>query len=164
MKLNFTRRTWYFALLASAALTLLNGLAVLAGRDLSFLETCAFCAAGMAALFLAASKGAPKREKQGYFAAFALMLFSYICGGAVGYICLAMAWPLILFTEYKRGARVERQLGLVSAAEAMHLLFVLAAVYFGASAMRFWANIMWILLAIARGWAALSLMKAQEEE
>lgn len=164
MKLNFTRKTWYFALLVSAALTMLNGLAVLAGHDFSFLETYAFCAAGIASLFLAAAKGSPKAEKKGYFAAFALMLLSYIFGGVVGYICSAAVWPVILLTERRRGAQVENQLRLVLAAEVMHLAFVLAAVYFGVNAVRFWANIMWVLLATARGWAALSLFKVQEEE
>ena len=28
----------------------------------------------------------------------------------------------------------------------------------------FWANLLWVLLACARGWAALSLYKMQEED
>ena len=38
MKLKFTRKTWYFFLLAAAAASMLNGFAVLSGMDFSFLE------------------------------------------------------------------------------------------------------------------------------
>ena len=33
MKLRFTRKTWYFLLLASAAASMLNGFAVLSGNS-----------------------------------------------------------------------------------------------------------------------------------
>ena len=45
----------------------------------------------------------------------------------------------------------------------LHLLFLLLTVYGGVSAMSFWTNILWVLLACARGWAALALYKGQEE-
>ena len=42
MKLNFTRKTWYFFLLASAAVSMLNGFFVLAGQTFGLLEQIAF--------------------------------------------------------------------------------------------------------------------------
>ena len=56
MKLKFTRKTWYFLLLASAAASMLNGFAVLSGTSFGLIEQIAFAAAGIAALFLAAEK------------------------------------------------------------------------------------------------------------
>ena len=49
MKLNFTRKTWYFFLLASAAVSMLNGFFVLAGQTFGLLEQIAFCLAAIAA-------------------------------------------------------------------------------------------------------------------
>ena len=50
MKLKFTRKTWYFLLLASAAASMLNGFAVLSGTSFGLIEQIAFAAAGIAAL------------------------------------------------------------------------------------------------------------------
>ena len=36
-------------------------------------------------------------------------------------------------------------------------------VYGGMASLSFWANLLWVLLACARGWAALSLYKMQED-
>ena len=47
MKLNFTRKTWYFFLLASAAVSMLNGFFVLAGQTFGLLEQIAFCLAAL---------------------------------------------------------------------------------------------------------------------
>ena len=58
MKLKFTRKTWYFFLLAAAAVSMLGGFAVLGGMDFSGLEMIVFCLTGIAVLFLAAQKGA----------------------------------------------------------------------------------------------------------
>ena len=143
MKLNFTRKTWYFFLLASAAVSMLNGFFVLAGQTFGLLEQIAFCLAAIAALFLAAEKGAP--------------------AGWLGYLCSALAWPALLLVEYQHGKPIQRQLQLVGISEALHLLFLLLTVYGGVSAMSFWTNILWVLLACARGWAALALYKGQEE-
>ncbi len=63
MKLRFSRKTWYFCLLATAALNLLNGMAALLGHNLAFLDTVAFGGTGISVLFLAAQKGAPVRRK-----------------------------------------------------------------------------------------------------
>ena len=57
MKLKFTRKTWYFFLLAAAAVSMLGGFAVLSGMDFSGLELIVFCITGIAVLFLAAQKG-----------------------------------------------------------------------------------------------------------
>ena len=57
MKLKFTRKTWYFLLLVSAAASMLNGFAVLSGTSFGLIEQIAFAMAGIAALFLAAEKG-----------------------------------------------------------------------------------------------------------
>ena len=124
MKLRFTRKTWYFLLLASAAASMLNGFAVLSGNSFGL---------------------------------------SYMVNGWAGYLCSALAWPLLLSTEYKRGMAVQRQLQLVGAAEALHLFFLLMAKYGGMAALGFWTNLLWVLLACARGWAGLTLYKTQEE-
>lgn len=56
MKLKFTRKTWYFFLLAAAAVSMLGGFAVLGGMDFSGLEMIVFCLTGIAVLFLAAQR------------------------------------------------------------------------------------------------------------
>ena len=99
MKLNFTRKTWYFFLLASAAVSMLNGFFVLAGQTFGLLEQIAFCLAAIAALFLAAEKGAPAKDKRNYFLVFLLLLFSYMINGWLGYLCSALAWPALLLVE-----------------------------------------------------------------
>lgn len=164
MKTKFTRKTWYFFLVVAAAITLLNGLAALAGADYSLLEQLSFCLEAMAMLFLAAQKGSPSGEKGAYFFVFLVLMGSYIINGWAAYVCAAAAWPMLLHIELKRGRAVERQMRLVGGAEALHLAFVLCTVYGGMSAMAFWANLLWVLLACARGWAAITLYKTQEEE
>jgi hypothetical protein len=44
MKLKFTRKTWYFLLLVSAAASMLNGFAVLSGTSFGLIEQIAFAA------------------------------------------------------------------------------------------------------------------------
>ena len=117
----------------------------------------------IAALFLAAEKGSPAKDKRNYFLVFLLLLFSYMINGWLGYLCSALAWPALLLVEYQHGKPIQRQLQLVGISEALHLLFLLLTVYGGVSAMSFWTNILWVLLACARGWAALALYKGQEE-
>ena len=163
MKLKFTHKTWYFFLLCAAAASMLNGFAVLAGMDFSFLEMVAFCITGITILFLAAEKGSPARSKKQYFMIFVLLMLSYVLSGWVAYLCSALVWPALLALEYQSGKAIQRQLQLVGAAEVFHLVFVLLAVYGGMTGLSFWANLLWVLLACARGWAALSLYKLQEE-
>ena len=50
MKLNFTRKTWYFFLLASAAVSMLNGFFVLAGQTFGLLEQIAPRTSGIISL------------------------------------------------------------------------------------------------------------------
>ena len=77
MKLKFTRKTWYFFLLAAAAVSMLGGFAVLGGMDFSALELVAFCLTGIAVLFLAAQKGAPAREKRNYTGVFVVLMLCW---------------------------------------------------------------------------------------
>ena len=164
MKLKFTRKTWYFFLLAAAAASMLNGFAVLSGMDFSFLEMVAFCITGITVLFLAAEKGAPAAEKRKYFLIFLLLMFSYLFDGWLGYLASALVWPALLAVEYRRGNPIQRQLQLVGGAEALHLLFLLMTRYGGMASLSFWTNILWVLLACARGWAALALYKGREDD
>ena len=147
MKLKFTHKTWYFFLLCAAAASMLNGFAVLGGMDFSFLEMIAFCITGITVLFLAAEKGSPAKEKRNYFCVFVVLMLSYVVNGWAAYICSALVWPALLGLEYQKG----------------HLMFVLLTVYGGMTNLSFWANLLWVLLACARGWAALSLYKMQED-
>ena len=94
---------------------------------------------------------------------FAVLMLSYMGRGWAAYICSALVWPGLLGYEYQKGRPIQRQLQLVGAAEVLHLLFVLLTVYGGMAGLSFWANLLWVLLACARGWAALSLYKMQED-
>ena len=82
MKLKFTRKTWYFFLLAAAAMSMLGGFAVLGGMDFSGLELIVFCITGIAVLFLAAQKGAPAKDKRSYTLVFVLLMLSKLAGPA----------------------------------------------------------------------------------
>ena len=164
MKLKFTRKTWYFFLLAAAAVSMLGGFAVLGGMDFSALELVVFCLTGIAVLFLAAQKGAPAKEKRNYTLIFVLLMLSKLgASGWAGDLCSALVWPALLATEYGRGRPIQRQLQLVCVSEALRLLFWLLTRYAGMSGLAFWTNLMFVLLACARGWAALTLYKTQEE-
>ena len=164
MKLKFTRTTWYFFLLAAAAMSMLGGFAVLGGMDFSGLELIVFCITGIAVLFLAAQKGAPAKDKRSYTLVFVLLMLSKLAaGGWAGDLCSALVWPGLLAIEYGHGRPIQRPLQLVCISEALRLLFWLLTKYAGMSALAFWTNIMFVLLACARGWAALVLYKTQEE-
>ena len=173
MKLKFTRKTWYFFLLAAAAVSMLGGFAVLGGMDFSGLEMIVFCLTGIAVLFLAAQKGAPAREKRNYTGVFVVLMLSKLgASGWAGDICSALVWPALLATEYERGRPIlvplrredmQRQLQLVSAAEVLRLVFWMLTKYAGMSGLAFWTNILFVLLTCARGWAGLTLYKTQEE-
>lgn len=163
MKLKFTRKTWYFFLLVAAAASMLNGFAVLGGMDFSFLEMVAFCITGITVLFLAAEKGAPAKEKRTYFGIFIVLMLSYVINGWAAYVASALVWPALLAMEYQRGEPIQRQLQLVGAAEVFHLMFLLLTRYAGMEALSFWTNLLWVLLACARGWAALTLYKQRDD-
>ena len=163
MKLKFTRNTWYFFLLVAAAASMLNGFAVLGGMDFSFLEMVAFCITGITVLFLAAEKGASAKEKRNYFGIFIVLMLSYVINGWAAYVASALVWPALLAMEYQRGEPIQRQLQLVGAAEVFHLMFLLLTRYAGMEALSFWTNLLWVLLACARGWAALTLYKQRDD-
>ena len=164
MKLKFTRKTWYFFLLAAAAVSMLGGFAVLGGMDFSGLEFISFCLTGIAVLFLAAQKGSPAKEKRNYTLVFVLLMVSNLAAnGWAGDLASALVWPALLGIEYSRGRPVQRQLQLVCLSEAVRLLFWMSVRYAGVSSMAFWTNIMFVLVTCARGWAALTLYKTQEE-
>ncbi len=163
MKLKFTRKTWYFFLLVAAAASMLNGFAVLGGMDFSFLEMVAFCITGITVLFLAAEKGAPAKEKRNYFGIFIVLMLSYVINGWAAYVASALVWPALLAMEYQRGEPIQRQLQLVGVAEVFHLMFLLLTRYAGMEALSFWTNLLWVLLACARGWAALTLYKQRDD-
>lgn len=163
MKLKFTRKTWYFFLLVAAAASMLNGFAVLGGMDFSFLEMVAFCITGITVLFLASEKGAPAKEKRNYFGIFIVLMLSYVINGWAAYVASALVWPALLAMEYQRGEPIQRQLQLVGAAEVFHLMFLLLTRYAGMEALSFWTNLLWVLLACARGWAALTLYKQRDD-
>ena len=163
MKLKFTHKTWYFFLLCAAAASMLNGFAVLGGMDFSFLEMVAFCITGITILFLAAEKGSDPKDKRSYFLIFVLLMLSYVLNGWAAYLFSALVWPALLALEYQKGRPIQRPLQLVCISEALRLLFWLLTKYAGMSALAFWTNIMFVLLACARGWAALVLYKTQEE-
>ena len=91
-------------------------------------------------------------------------MLSYVINGWAAYICSALVWPALLAIEFRHGRPIQRQLQLVGGAEVLHLFFVLLTVYGGMTALSFWANLLCVLLACARGWAALSLYKLQEEQ
>ena len=123
MKLKFTRKTWYFFLLAAAAVSMLGGFAVLSGMDFSGLEMIVFCLTGIAVLFLAAQKGAPAREKRNYTGVFVVLMLSKLgASGWAGDICSALVWPALLATEYERGKPIQRQLQLVRRGAAAGVL------------------------------------------
>ena len=91
MKLKFTRKTWYFFLLAAAAMSMLGGFAVLGGMDFSGLELIVFCITGIAVLFLAAQKGAPAKDKRSYTLVFVLLMLSKLAAGGWAGDC-ALHW------------------------------------------------------------------------
>ena len=147
MKLKFTRKTWYFFLLAAAAVSMLGGFAVLGGMDFSALELVAFCLT------------------RNYTLVFVLLMLSKLAaGGWAGDLCSALVWPALLGIEYSRGKPIQRQLQLVCAAEVLRTVFWLLTRYAGMAGLAFWTNLLFVLLACARGWAALTLYKLQEEE
>ena len=164
MLFRSTHKTWYFFLLCAAAASMLNGFAVLGGMDFSFLEMAAFCITGITLLFLAAEKGSSAKDKRNYFGLFVVLMLSYMGRGWAAYICSALVWPGLLGYEYQKGRPIQRQLQLVCAAEVLRTVFWLLTRYAGMAGLAFWTNLLFVLLACARGWAALTLYKLQEEE
>ena len=165
MKLKFTRKTWYFFLLAAAAVSMLGGFAVLGGMD--------FSGAGNDRVLPYRHRGAVSGGAEGRTGKGKAQLHRRVRGAdaqqagvpaaGAGDICSALVWPALLATEYERGKPIQRQLQLVSAAEVLRLVFWMLTKYAGMSGLAFWTNIMFVLLTCARGWAGLTLYKTQEE-
>ncbi|MCI2046306.1 MAG: conjugal transfer protein TraD [Faecalibacterium sp.] len=178
MKLHFSRKTWYFLLLAAAALGMADGFAMLFSQDYSFLELFAFGACGLAALFLAAEKApdaaedavrlkphaAQKANPQSgiYFGCFVALLVSYILFGGHAAMRLTVFWPVFVLAEYRRGAKVQQQLRLLVFIEILQAAALLC-VNAGLTGFGILATVFWILTCTARGWAALSLYKGRME-
>lgn len=169
MKLHFSRKTWYFFLLVAAAAGMADGFGMLAGVDLSFLEMVSFAAAGISVLFLAAeqpqAQDAAAEKKPGpwagpLFGCFVALLVSYILFGSHMAMRLTVFWPLWLLVEAKRGGRVWQQLRLLVFAELMQAA-LLVAVNMGTAGLDLLATLFWVLVCLARGWAALVLYRQQ---
>lgn len=173
MKWKFTRKTWYFMLLAMAALGMADGFGMAFGVDLSFFEAISFGGNGLAALFLAAQKapasadGARRRAANPYsglyFAAFLALLVSYLLFGDKMTMRLTVFWPLLAFVEQKRGMKLRQQMRLLIFSELLQAA-ALIAVQLGQTAFLMLAVVFWILLCIARGWAALALYRQRDPE
>ncbi len=170
MKLKFSRRTWYFMLLAMAALGMADGIGLLFGADLTFFETISFGGSGIAALFLAAERGAPEPgQKRGasnplaglYFACFAALLVSYLAFGGAMAMRLTVFWVGLALVEQKRGMQLHAQLRLLAFSEILHAA-ALIAVNFGQQAFSVLAVVFWILVCLARGWTALALYRQRD--
>ena len=91
------------------------------------------------------------------------MLSKLAAGGWAGDLCSALGWPALLGIEYSRGKPIQRQLQLVCAARCCARCSGCTR-YAGMAGLALWTNLLFVLLACARGWAALTLYKLQEEE
>lgn len=171
MKLHFSRKTWYFFLLVAAALGMADGFGMLAGLDLSFLELVSFAASGISVLFLAAERpenpapgrAGPSPWSGALFGCFLALLVSYILFGSHMAMRLTVFWPLWVLVEYKRGGRVGQQLRLLVFAEILQAA-LLVAVNTGAAGLDLLTALFWVLVCLARGWAALALYRQQGAE
>ncbi len=169
MKFRFTRKTWYFMLILSAALSLADALALLFGESLGLLAQLAFAAAGMAILFLAAQKepgpdGLPGKTANPfsgkYMIAFFLLLASYVLFGAKMAARMTLCWPVLAWVESKRGMKVDGPLKLLIFSEVIQMGLTLAQSQTGIG----WAaGILWVLVCVTRGWLGITLYKASKE-
>lgn len=169
MKLHFSRKTWYFMLILSAALSLADGLALLFGEQMAMLETLAFAGAGMAVLFLAAEKEPGPDGKPGkmanpqsgrYMLAFFVLLLSYILFGWSMAARLTLFWPVLAWVESQRGMEVKGQLKLLIFSEVIQIGLLLTQIRSGLGRA---ASILWVLVCITRGWLAIALYKQNKE-
>lgn len=169
MKFRFTRKTWYFLLIVSAAFSLAEALGWLFGESMGFLSQLAFAAAGMAVLFLAAQKelgpdGCPGKTANPfsgkYMIAFFALLVSYVLFGAKMAARMTLFWPVLAWVEYKRGMNVGAQMKLLCFSEVIQMGLLLAQMQTGIG----WtARILWVLVCITRGWLGVTLYKASKE-
>lgn len=163
-KFSVTRKTYYALGLLAAAFSLAGAFGVLFGQPFTLLDNLAFILTGMMFLLLAAIKGSPKQDKTRYFACFLLLILSTCPLPALaGRLLAASYWPAFLWAETLREPHSPR---LRSAARALTLCEGLGCILWAAVSLgglggfAFVANILWLLTAITRGWAALGLYKA----
>ncbi len=133
------------------------------GLSIGVLGVAAFGAMGLGVLFLAAEKGNSERLRNWYFASFALGMCGYAFGGVLGLVGGAAAWPVLAYTETKRGAPLEQPLRFLIFAECIYAAFVALVLYGGFTSLVFYGNICGIFTAIARGRIALLLMRSPSE-
>jgi hypothetical protein len=173
MKFKFTRKTWYFMLLAAASLGMADGIGMLAGADLSFFETVSFGLCGLSALFLAAEKApavpgeahrAANPHSGLYFACFLAALVSYLAFGGAHAMQLTVFWPLLVFIEQKRGFELRQQWRLLLFSEIIHALAFCAVSFGKQENFATLAVVLWILTSAARGWAALALYRRRDPD
>ncbi len=159
MKDKFTRKTWYSVLVLSAAVSLSAGFAALIGVSLNNFNFVAFGAMGLATLFLAAERDNERKIQNGYFFSFLLALLGYILGGIEGVIASSLAWPLLFYTETRRGAKILPQLQMLLLAELASAVFTILVFFENMPHLGLYLNIFSLLSAIARGWGAYILLK-----
>lgn len=169
MKFRFTRKTWYFLLIVSAAFHLAEALGELFGERMVFLSQLAFAAAGMAVLFLAAQKelgpdGCPGKTANPfsgkYMIAFFVLLASYVLFGVNMAARMTLFWPILAWVEYKRGRNVGAQMKLLFFSEVIQMGLLLAQMKTG---LGWTARILWVLVCITRGWLGITLYQASKE-
>ncbi len=159
--LVFSRRTWYILLVISAALSMSAGFGALVGINLSMLNVAAFGIMGLSVLFLAAEKDNDAKIRTNYFQSFLLGMLGYVMAGAIGLVGACLTWPMLLYTETKRGSALSRQLRLLILAEGVYAMFWLLATS-GMEGIYFFVNLFAVFKAVARGWAAYALCRAEQ--
>lgn len=162
-QLVFSRKTWYLLLVISTALSISAGFAALAGLNLSMLHVAAFGIMGLSVLFLAAEKDNTIPLRNNYFQCFLLAMCGYIFAGALGLIGAGLAWPMLLYTEQKRGIALAQQLRLLILAEGVYAIFWLLASS-GIESVYLYVNLFAVLKGVARGWAAYTLCRTQRSD
>ncbi len=161
--LVFSRKTWYLLLVISAALSMSASLFALIGQDMTSLNVAAFAIMGLTVLFLAAEKSNDTKLRGSYFKSFLLAMLGYVFGSALGLIGAGLAWPMLLYTEQKRGAAVMQQLRMLIFAEAMYAAFWMLASG-GNENVYLFVNLFALLKSVARGWAALVLYRDEKSK
>ncbi len=159
--LVFSRKTWYVLLIIAAALSMSASLFALVGQDMTSLNVAAFAIMGLSVLFLAAEKSNDTKLRGSYFKSFLLAMLGYIFAGGLGLIGAGLAWPMLLYTEQKRGVAITQQLRLLIFAEAIYAAFWMLA-FGGDENMYLFVNLFALLKAVARGWAAFVLYRDEK--
>ena len=165
MKLKFTRKTWYFFLLCRSG-GFHAGRLCRAGRHGLFSAGDWWRSASPASpsLFLAAQKGAPAaKNKRSYHAGVRAADAQLSWRPAAGRATCARHWcglPCWALEYQPRQAHSAAAAAGVRGRGAAHgVLCAAHASMAGMAGLAFWTNLLFVLLACARGWAALSLYK-----